>query len=130
MDNTSLLKFLMSRYPMVRGPEGRWECEDEGVRVYCLTDERADRMRFMASLALSADLDTTTLRAMLEANFHSALDARLAISDDTVWSLFLSPLSLLTEELAANGLDQVVTLAKNTARGDFHSGQWQFGGGD
>lgn len=129
MDNPSLLAFLMNHSPLVQGPAGQWKCHVDEVEVYCLTDEQADRMRFMAVVGPAADLGAEALKAMLEANFHSALDARLAVHNEGVWSLFVSPLSALNETLAENGLTQVVTLAKNAAHGDLSSGPWKFVGG-
>jgi len=128
MNNETLLKFLMNHSSVVRGPAGNWQCIIDEVSIICMTDENADRMRFMSSINLPLELDHEILIEMMEANFHSALDARLAMHEGTIWALFLSPLSLLTEEVAGNGLKQVITLARNASCGDFHSGQWQFMG--
>jgi hypothetical protein len=128
MTNHSLLQLRLARAGRVDGPEGHWECTIENIPVLCLTDERADRMRLMAPVAVDGDLDAAALAALLEANFHSALDARLALHEGILWSLFVSPLSLLSEELAANGLKQVVTLARNAAQGEYRSGPWHFVG--
>ena len=128
MTNYSILQLLMARAGRVTGPEGHWECTIDNILVMCLTDERADRMRFMSPVALWDTPDSESLKVFLEANFHSALDARLALHEGRVWALFVSPLSLLSEELAANGLKQVVTLARNAAEGEYHSGPWHFVG--
>lgn len=128
MTNQSLLALLMARTQVVLGPEGQWQCEIDDIRVMCVTDLAGDRMRFMSPIGPTANFSREMLKSVLEADFHSALDARLAIHDDVLWSLFVCPFSLLTHELASVALDQVVTLAGNAAHGDFHSGPWHFMG--
>ena len=52
------------------------------------------------------------LRKSLEANFHSALDVKYAISDDVMWSIFVHPLRELTENQLINALSQVYQAAE------------------
>ena len=63
---------------------------------------------------------------MLDANFHSALDARYAVSEGIVYALFLHPISSLTPQQIVSALDQVVSLV-TTFGTSFSSGQLQFG---
>lgn len=49
------------------------------------------------------------LRRVLEANFHSALDAKYAVFGDVLWSTYMHPLSTLTIEGATDAVDQVST---------------------
>ena len=120
----------MSKASRVDGPEGHWQCVIDDVPFVCMTDERANRMRFMSPISKADEFDAETFQHFLEANFHSALDARLAIHDGVLWSVFLSPLAELTPGLAENGLGQVVMLARNAAKGDYRSGPWTFVGGE
>jgi hypothetical protein len=126
MTNETLLQMLMENSEVVEGSEGGWRCMIEEVPVVCMTDDGADRMRFMAPIPMSIEVTPALLVTLLEANFHSALDARLALHDSVLWALFVSPLSLLTPEMARNGLTQVVQLATNASAGDYRSGPWQF----
>ena len=104
MDNYTILKLLMTKTSRIDGPEGHWQCVINDAPFVCMTDERANRMRFMAPISKTDEFDAEVLHHLLEANFHSALDARLAIHDGVLWSVFLSPLAELTPELAENGL--------------------------
>jgi hypothetical protein len=128
MTNKTLLQFLMNQARRVEGQDGHWQLMVDGVPIICMTDEEADRMRFMSPIGRINVQDPGLLLRVLQANFHSALDARLAVQEGVLWSVFLSPLRPLTEELAANGFRQVTTLARNAADGDYHSGPWEFVG--
>jgi hypothetical protein len=50
---------------------------------------------------------------LLGANFDRALDARYASGRGYLWSVFLHPLSSLTDSEFLDGVEQVVTLARN-----------------
>ncbi len=106
-----------------------WEFELEGHSVMVITDEAADRMRIMVPIAPVDQLPPGLERRMLQANFDAVLDARYAIARDTVWSVFIHPLSLLTVEELGSGLAQTITAAA-TFGGAFTSGALVFGGGD
>ena len=43
----------------------------------------------------------------MEANFHSALDARYAISDGILWAAFIHPLQELTKDQVISAISQV-----------------------
>lgn len=92
-------------------------------------DENAGRMRVFTPVAQAGILDAALMQRMLQANFDSALDARYAIANEIVWSVFLHPLPTLTEELFANGIAQVVVAAE-TFGTTFTSGALVYGGGD
>ena len=76
------------------------------------------------------DVDRTgpeDLEKAMEANFHSALDARYAISNGTVWAAFIHPLSEITERMLRSAIRQVAT-ARVTFGNEFTSGELYFGG--
>ena len=73
-------------------------------------------------------LDAEELSRLLSANFDRALDAKYAISNETLWSVFTHPLAELTDEQFIGCVGQVVTLADNFGTSYSSSGLY-FGGG-
>ncbi|MEO0389094.1 MAG: hypothetical protein AAF281_16500, partial [Pseudomonadota bacterium] len=67
----------------------------DGVTVLIVTDPGADRMRAMSPIRPIDGLAAGELARMMQANFDTALDARYAIAQDTLWSVFIHPLSPL-----------------------------------
>ena len=112
MDIVRLEGILREIDANLEGGGGRWRFEHEGVEVYCMADPAADRMRFFVGVTNEADMTEEQRARVLEANFHSALDARYAVTSGTLFSAFLHPLSPLTTAEAIAGIEQVVTLAK------------------
>ncbi len=97
----------------VSGIEGQWTALYRGTRVVVHANDRHGRMRIMAPVASAADQSVAELRVMLEANYARALDAKFAIGDGVVWSLFNRSLRTLDRESLRDGLEQVVTLKRN-----------------
>ena len=82
-----------------------------------LTDDRADRMRLMMPIRKFDPRKAQDLRLALIAlhsNYDRALDARYALQDGVLWSVFIHPLESLTEGDLKNGINQVRALRKNT----------------
>ena len=82
-----------------------------------MTDDQADRMRLKMPIREFDHNNPTDLRLALIAlhcNYDRALDARYALKDGVLWSVFIHPLASLTEEDLKNGIDQVRALRKNT----------------
>ena len=48
----------------------------------------------------------------MKANFHTALDARYAISDGILWAAFIHPLKELTTEQVKSAITQVYSCAR------------------
>jgi hypothetical protein len=93
--------------------EGCWKVEYANRVLLLIVDKDHDRMRMMTPILKEDDLDEDDLWEVMEANFDRSLDARYAIGDGILWSLFLHPLTDLSRNLFLDGLDQVVTLANN-----------------
>lgn len=87
-----------------------WQFAHQDIPMACLVDPHFDRMRFIAPITEVAELDDATKDAVLEANFHSALDARYGSSNGLLFAAFIHPLSSLDEPLARSALDQVASL--------------------
>lgn len=100
--------------------------ERELMMVY---DETADRMRVISPIIQSSAVPSEVMERMLQANFDAVLDARYALGNDLVWSVFLHPLSTLTEDDFISGLAQTITAAETFGTA-YTSGAVVFGGGD
>ncbi len=97
--------------------EFSWQ-EMDLILVY---DTHDDRMRIMTPIAALEDLEAGQMDMAMDANFHDLYDARYAVSDDIVWSLFVHPLSSLTDELLLSAIKQVA-MAKLSFGSDYQSG--------
>ncbi len=99
------------------------------VELFVVTDVSADRMRAMVPIRPAAELSAEELMRMMQANFDSALDARYAIANGTLWAAFIHPLSPLEKDQLISGIGQVVNVARTY--GTLYSGGGaQYGGGD
>lgn len=101
----------------------------EDVPVLIVTDPRADRMRAMVPIRSAEGLSDADLTRMMQANFDSALDARYAIAEGRVWSVFIHPLRALRPAQLISGIGQTVNVATSYGSA-FSSGEVQFGRGD
>lgn len=99
----------------------------DGVPMACISDVPHDRMRLITPVLKTSDLTTEQMDHVLEANFHTALDARYAASHGVLYSVFVHPLSSLTEKDLRAAIQQVSTLAK-TFGTSYSSGDLVFGG--
>ena len=110
----------------VVGDDGAWEFQVGEVHVACLTDTRFDRMRLIAPVVETDALSDEHSQACLEANFHTALDARYATSEGVLYAAFLHPLESLDVELFRSALAQVVSLVQ-TFGTEYSGGTLVFG---
>jgi len=109
--------------------ETAFELTIDDVPVLVVTDVTADRMRAMVPIRSADALDEEELRRLMQANFDSALDARYAVANGRLWSVFIHPFSALETRQFISGLAQTVTAAQ-TYGTLYSSGGAQFGGGD
>ena len=99
------------------------------VPVQVFLDPRANRMRALVPIASAEGLTEADLMRVLQANFDTALDARYAIAQGRLWSVFIHPLRQLERDQLISGIAQTVTLARTY--GSFYaSGATVFGSGD
>lgn len=126
MDVEALEAALRSRAKNVRGEDGGWDFELDGVHMACFTDKRFDRMRLVAPILSADDMTDAQRGAVLEANFHTALDARYGTSDGVLYSAFIHPLSTLTQAQFDSALQQVAGLV-DTFGTSYSSGALIFG---
>ena len=101
----------------------------ENIPVVVVTDPVSDRMRAMVSIRSIDGVDPEELFRMMQANFDSALDARYAIGQGRLISVFIHPLSPLGKNEFLSGVGQVVNLAL-TYGSAYTGGALTYGGGD
>ena len=111
MDNVRLEERMRQEARVLDGRAGFWRIEYDSQEMFVITDESHDRLRIMTPVVEEHELDEHELRTLLSANFDRALDARYALGDGYLWSVFVHPLHDLTDELFSAGLRQVARLA-------------------
>lgn len=127
MNNQLLEELLTTHTDSIEGSNGRWQLSLDNLVMVVLTDETNDRMRIIAPIIEASKLDEGLLLDCLTANFHSALDVKYAISDGLLWSVYVHPLSPLTEMEVESALKQVYAAAA-TFGTTFSSTPLLFGG--
>ena len=128
MTNARLDVLIRELSGKVDGQLGYWQFAIQGRDILVVTDERHNRMRIMTPIASQEQLDKDELLRLLSANYDRALDAKYALSQETLWSVFTHPLAELTDEQFIGCVGQVATLADNFG-GSYASSGLFFGGG-
>ena len=111
MNNNRLEKILRQEAEKIEGQPGSWMLYYGERILLAFTDEPNNRMRIFTPIMDEGNLSAAQMSRMLEANFHSALDAKYAVYDGFVVSVFTHPLAELTEIQIADALRQIVRLA-------------------
>ena len=93
------------------------------MAIFC--DPYHNRMRIISPVAKYSTLAPRIKDSLMNSNFHLALDARYAVSEDTLYTAFLHPLSSLSEEDFHSAQKQVYNLAINFAK-TYSSAQIEF----
>lgn len=112
MTNQKLADILKKTNLTVTGDLGSWQVQVESRFLFIITDEAANRMRIFTDVTEEKDLETGQMRTMLEANFHTALDAKYSIWNGFVISVFTHPLAELQEAQFLDALSQVYVLSE------------------
>lgn len=99
-----------------------------GLGLVLIYDLKADRMRLVSPIIEAKNVGNDVLMMALEANYHSALDARYAVSNNLVWSVFIHPLGDLSPALFESAISQVA-IARATFGDQFTSGALIFPSG-
>ncbi len=129
MNNERLEALLLRIDENAEGRPGYWRATVDGRAVVVISDQNADRMRIISPIAEAENVDPKLLFRMLQANFDTALDARYSIAKGVLWSLYLHPMSSLSDQQFLSGIGQVVNLAASFGS-TYSSGGLTFGGGD
>lgn len=129
MDNRKMSRILSKEAESVEGQLGSWQAVYGNRLIYVITDQNANRMRIMTAIVELKDVKQKEYKILLEANFDRALDAKFAIFEDYLMSVYTHPLKELTEEQFIDAMRQVVTLAY-TYGSTYTSTNMVFGGGE
>lgn len=108
-----LIAILENEATNVRSQGNQWQLDLENQTLLVIFDEASDRMRILTPVIPAAELTPEQVGNTLIANFHTALDARYAVTDNMLVSLFVHPLSTLHEDDLRSALRQVASLANN-----------------
>ena len=111
MTNKKLHKIFTKNYSVKSEQLGHWQIEVEGKELVCLTDQYHNRMRIICPIIYAEQVRSEELVKCMEANFHTALDVRYAISNELLWSAFIHPLKELTEQQVKEAVSQVYVAA-------------------
>jgi hypothetical protein len=112
-DDRAVVRMLANWVQRLQGNAGQWSFVFEDVQMFLVTDQAADRMRIVAPVADATMLSHGQLRVLMEANFDRALDAKYAIFEGSVWSIFVHPLAELSEDELESAIRQVAALQAN-----------------
>ncbi len=106
-----------------------WFFHIEGLETVVVYDVAADRMRIIIPIVASEELLAEDLQRVMQANFDSALDARYALGQGTLWGAFIHPLGTLTDEEFLVGIGQTVNVVLSYGS-NYSSGLFIYGNGD
>lgn len=127
MSQAELERVIKAMADSSRGERGVVEFDYQDVRMYVISDVQHDRMRIVAPVAEYQKLTREQIDAVLESNYHKALDARYAVSEGVLYSAYIHPLAELNERQIRSAVQQVANLAL-TFGADYSSGELSFGG--
>ncbi len=119
-------EILQAEANNVQGSAGQWQLSVEGQTVIVLADTANNRMRIMTPIGAAETLSVDQVEAILVANFHSALDARYAVTNGILVAVYVHPLASLQADDLRSALRQVATLAA-TFGTTYTSGELGFG---
>lgn len=111
MNNSDLEKIIYVVADSLRGNTGNWQFMIKDRILVCITDEKNNRMRIMSPIIEQKELAFQDMLKLMEANFHTALDVKYAISDEVLWSVFIHPLKQLDKDEVLSAINQVYSAA-------------------
>lgn len=107
MNNNKLNKIFQNFADSIVSQDGYWQMFKNDNVIISISDKKNNRMRIIMPIAMVEDLKINQMQEALEANFHSVLDVKYAISDDVIWSIFVHPLKELSPGQVEDALSQV-----------------------
>lgn len=110
-----------------KGEDGVVEFVYNNVAMAVVSNDEFDRMRIIAPIIPYQELTQQEIDAAMASNFHRALDARYALSQGILYSIYIHPLSSLDEVQIRSAIFQVSNLALSFGE-DFSSGVLDFAG--
>ena len=128
MNQQQLEEIIKSLSKESKGDDGYVAFIYQGVEMHLISDVVHNRMRIVSPIVQYEKLSTEQIDAIMEANFHSSLDGRYAVSDGLLYAAFIHPLEELSEWEIESGVYQVANLVR-TFGTSYSSGGLEFGGG-
>ncbi len=107
MDNEKLNSILYTLSDEIEGTNGGWQFVIDSVFFMCITDETHNRMRIISPVNEVKNVSDEQIKRCMEANYHTALDIKYAISDGLLWVVFIHPLKELSKEQVFSAISQV-----------------------
>lgn len=128
MSNARMHEIFTEEADEMEGEQGVWQLSYGGRLLLVITDSSANRMRIFTPVFEQTMVAEGQMEKMLEANFHSALDAKYSLYEGYVMSVFTHPLKELNKGQLVDAMRQVVILA-DTFGTTYQSTDMIFGGG-
>lgn len=107
MNNQKLGQIIYLVSDTMVGEDGNWRFMIDELPMFCITDQNHNRMRIICPIKELKEMSKEEMVAAMEANFHSALDVKYAISEGILWTAYIHPLKELTKEQAMDAVRQV-----------------------
>lgn len=126
MNQEKLEKIIKDKAGTSEGANGQVLFTYDEIPMALLSDTNYDRMRIIAPIVKQEEVTQEQMYAVLDANFHSALDARYATSNGILYATFIHPLSPLTQDQVESALRQVAALVHNFGT-SYSSGELIYG---
>ncbi|MEM7368370.1 MAG: hypothetical protein AAF587_07180 [Bacteroidota bacterium] len=111
MDNEKLEKILYVVSDTITGQAGYWQMMLRELPILCMTDQTNNRMRIISPVSEMEDVTKKQLLKCMEANFHTALDVKYAVSDEILWVAYIHPLKELSKNQVIDAITQVYNAA-------------------
>ncbi len=105
-------KIISDKVEVLKQKKGHITFKYKNVKMALISDVKYNRMRIIAPIIEYPLLSDDKKQAVMKSNFHLALDARYAVSDNILYSAFIHPMSPLTADELGDALNQVSTLAR------------------
>ena len=122
------LKLILAKEATIVKEEGNIvEYQIDQLPMYLIVDETANRMRLMSPVVEEKDLKEEDLKHLMEANFDRALDAKYAVANGVLWSVYAHPLKELYKDQIIDAFNQVRNLVYNYGT-SYSSTVFVFGG--
>jgi len=127
MSQSSLENIIKEMAIESKGEKGVVEFNFNNIRIYLISDVKNNRMRLVAPVEKYNNLTAEHQYAVLKSNFHLSLDARYAVSNDILYSVYVHPLAELSNEQVKSAVNQVANLALSFGS-QYTSGVLSYGG--
>lgn len=125
MTQSELERIVTDFTTQAKGSGGGVEFVYNNVAMAVVSNDEFDRMRIIAPIIPYGELTQEEINAAMASNFHRALDARYALSQGILYSVYIHPLSSLDEVQIRSAIFQVSNLALSFGQ-EFSSGVLDF----